>query len=103
MSKNKNKKQIQQNHQGLIDRQDSIRVFVDKIEPYWKLILWTAAVAGLFFRIGVWVGEHNKLDEISKIRSEYTEKIVTLSIELANQDRRPIIYNQIDSIQNEPK
>lgn len=75
-----------------------------KFEPYWKIILAIAAVAGLFFKIGVWVGEHNKLDEIIKIRSEYTEKITNLTIELADQDRKPtIVLNPNDSTKNGTK
>ncbi len=86
----KNKKQQRQQY--------NVRMFVECIEPYWKIIAAISLAAGFFFSVGVWVGEHNKLDEISKIRSEYAEKITTLTIELANQDRRPIIVNLNDSI-----
>lgn len=92
--KRKNKEGDQQKAQY------NVGAFIEGIEPYWKILFAAATIAAVFFRIGVWVGERNNLDEISKVRNDYSERITELTIQLANQDRRPIVINLNDSIKN---
>lgn len=81
-------------------KQYIVKMFVERIEPYWKIATAIVVIATTAFEVGVWVGERNKLDEIIKERSEHTEKITELIIELARQDRKPIVINLNDSIEN---
>lgn len=81
-------------------KQHIVKMFVERIEPYWKIVTAMALIAATAFKVGVWVGERNKLDEIIKERSEHTEKVTELIIELTKQDRKPIVINLNDSIEN---